>query len=34
MNLDELTETGHFPKVYDANRCIPDDVFDKLLKLI
>jgi nitroreductase/dihydropteridine reductase len=34
MNLDELTETGHFPKVYDPNRCIPDDVFDKLLKFI
>jgi nitroreductase / dihydropteridine reductase len=34
MNLDELTETGHFPKVCDPNRCIPDDVFDKLLKFI
>lgn len=34
MNLDELTENGHILKVYDRNRCIPDNVFDKLLKFI
>ena len=34
MNLNELTETGHFPKVYDPNRRIPNDLFDKLVKFI
>ena len=34
VNLNELIESGHFPKVYDPNRRIPDDTFHKLLKFI
>ena len=34
MNLNELIESGHFPKVYDPNRRIPDDIFNKLLRFI
>ena len=34
MNLSELTQTGHFTKVFDLGRRIPDDVFDTLLKFI
>ena len=34
MNLNELIESGHFNKVYDPGRRIPDDVFDKLVKFI
>lgn len=34
MNLDELIASGHFPKVYDPARRIPDAVFEKLLKFI
>jgi nitroreductase / dihydropteridine reductase len=34
VNLNELIESGHFPKVYDPNRRIPDDIFNKLLRFI
>lgn len=34
MNLNALIETGHFTKVYDPNRRIPDDVFDTFVKFI
>ena len=34
MNLNKLIECGHFPKVYDPNRRIPDDIVDTLLKFI
>jgi nitroreductase/dihydropteridine reductase len=34
VNLNELIESGHFPKKYDPSRRIPDDVVDKLLKFI
>jgi nitroreductase/dihydropteridine reductase len=34
VNLNELIESGHFPKKYDPSRRIPNDVVDKLLKFI
>ena len=34
MNLNELTETGHFTKAFDPTRRIPDETFDTLLKFI
>ena len=34
VNLNELIESGHFPKKYDPSRRIPNDVVDNLLKFI
>src|ERR1700743_13441 len=34
VNLSRLIESGHFPKVYDPSRRIPDDILDALLKFI
>ena len=34
MNLNELTESGHFTKVFDPARRIPEGTFDTLLKFI
>src|ERR1700721_413967 len=34
VNLSRLIESGHFPKVYDPSRRIPEDIFDELLKFM
>jgi nitroreductase/dihydropteridine reductase len=34
VNLKELTESGHFTKVFNPTRCIPDETIDTLLKFI
>jgi nitroreductase/dihydropteridine reductase len=34
VNLNELTETGHFTKVFNPTRRIPGETFDVLLKFI